>query len=292
MKKKLIASAVSLAMALVMLTSASFAWFTVSTAPEITSIKVQMGTSKNLEIANITATNKTDGPSEVALGDSATGTGTWGATATFANAAAGIQFPVTGIDSSTKKVQTITFDDTGRVNAGTNVQALTLTDGTMADDGTNTATATVNIGGSKTASYVVASSYTVWLRSNVDQAAISAALGEGTFTFAGFVNGNGNANAADNKMTNSDVIVALKDSSGNFTALTSTAADTGIKLTKNTATKVTVYVLVKGDNIVAADMNHAGTAEDPYPSVSGIKVNFSSNDVPAPAAPAAPTPAG
>lgn len=270
MKKKLFVSAMSLIMAIVLMTSTSFAWFTVSTAPEITSVKVQMGTMKNLEIANITATNKTNGPSEPATTD-ATQTnkyGYWGSTATFAEAAAGIQFPITKVDSNV--VKTVEFDATGRLTA--NEQTLTLTDGTMADDGTNTATAAVAAGDGTTQTLVVASSYTVWLRTNVDQANLSAAVDVSGVTASGFKN--------DSSITGDDVVVAMKNASG-FTALSSTAADTGIDLTKNTAKQVTVYVFVKGDDIVAEDMT-AATA----PSISGIKVSFSSDEV----SNAAPTP--
>jgi hypothetical protein len=51
MKSKLLASVAMLLVSAIMLTSASFAWFTISTAPEITGISTQVTANGNLEIA-------------------------------------------------------------------------------------------------------------------------------------------------------------------------------------------------------------------------------------------------
>lgn len=51
LKEKLIATIAMLLVATVMLTSASFAWFTISTSPEISDITAEVATNGNLEIA-------------------------------------------------------------------------------------------------------------------------------------------------------------------------------------------------------------------------------------------------
>ena len=211
MKKKLIASAVSLAMALVMLTSASFAWFTVSTAPEITSVKVSMGVSQNLEIANVTATTKETAPGEVTLSDTGK-TGTWGGTATFATAAGDINFPISSLTGGA--IKTISYGTDGRIDA-TDGQTLTLAKGTMADDGTCSFTASIDPDGSGTGTALtknVAAGFTVWLRSNVKGAEVKATVDTSAFAATGF----------KNTLTKDDIIVALYDGS-TYTALGSTA---------------------------------------------------------------------
>lgn len=51
LKSKLMASAAMLMVATVMISSASFAWFTISTAPEVTGVSTKMAANGNLEIA-------------------------------------------------------------------------------------------------------------------------------------------------------------------------------------------------------------------------------------------------
>ena len=50
LRNKLIASVTMLAVAAIMLTSASFAWYTVSTQGELSKVKVEMKARDNLEI--------------------------------------------------------------------------------------------------------------------------------------------------------------------------------------------------------------------------------------------------
>ena len=66
LRNKLIASVVMLAVAAVMLTSASFAWYTVSQTGEIQQVKAELKTTENLEIARMDTTEST--PSEVNTG--------------------------------------------------------------------------------------------------------------------------------------------------------------------------------------------------------------------------------
>lgn len=74
LKAKLMATVAMLLTATVMLTSASFAWFTISTAPEVKGITAQVVTNENLEIAFAKGTAV---PDAAAVGDTTKGY-TWG----------------------------------------------------------------------------------------------------------------------------------------------------------------------------------------------------------------------
>ncbi len=81
MKSKLMAASVMLVLSIVMMSTASYAWFTISTAPEIKGMTTQVVVNENLEIA--LATGKTDAtstskvPGATALNDTGKYT-TWG----------------------------------------------------------------------------------------------------------------------------------------------------------------------------------------------------------------------
>ena len=75
LKEKLIATIAMLLVATVMLTSASFAWFTISTNPEISNIQANVTTNQNLEIALDNGTGTA--PAASASDDSGKNT-TWG----------------------------------------------------------------------------------------------------------------------------------------------------------------------------------------------------------------------
>ena len=80
LKTKLMASAAMLMVATVMISSASFAWFTISTAPEVSGVSTKTAANGNLEIALINdgTTGFTDaGPSESTNQDTGKNT-TWG----------------------------------------------------------------------------------------------------------------------------------------------------------------------------------------------------------------------
>ena len=220
MKKKLFVSVMSLVMAIVLMTSTSFAWFTVSTAPEVSDIDVTMTATKNLEIAKA-GSNMTTPPAEVAVGDAGTET-KWGAKiTTFAGT---VDFPA--INSS--GIKTISYDASGRVNAdyvaATAPNALTDGVGYYTADikyGTNTI-----LSGAK-----VAAVFGVWLRSNVS-----------TTVTTSVTDANGVA------IKNSEWDIVLANASG--TPLTNNE----VSLTANTATAVQVIIFAKGDQVEAADV--------------------------------------
>ena len=55
-RKKLMAAVAMLLVACIMVVSSSYAWFTLSTAPEVTGIQTSVGANGNLEIALATGT--------------------------------------------------------------------------------------------------------------------------------------------------------------------------------------------------------------------------------------------
>ncbi len=80
LKAKLMATVMSLTLSMLMLTSASFAWFTISTAPEVRDMSANVAANNNLEIALATDDGATGGfkaPAESAVGDAGKNT-TWG----------------------------------------------------------------------------------------------------------------------------------------------------------------------------------------------------------------------
>ncbi|MBR5311235.1 MAG: hypothetical protein IKU42_08970, partial [Oscillospiraceae bacterium] len=86
-KEKVIAVAMLLALSVIMLTSASFAWLTISYAPEVTQISTNITANGNLEIALASGTQAVPiEPDESKVGDSSASSGqstaasniTWG----------------------------------------------------------------------------------------------------------------------------------------------------------------------------------------------------------------------
>ena len=78
LKTKLMASAAMLMVATVMISSASFAWFTISTAPEVSGVSTKTATNGALEIALVGTDGFTEaGPGDSNVGDSGMNT-TWG----------------------------------------------------------------------------------------------------------------------------------------------------------------------------------------------------------------------
>lgn len=84
LKERVLAVALLLVMSAVMMTSATFAWITLSRAPEVTNVSTTVAANGNLEIALATATGEQ--PAESAVGDSSAAEGndltkanvTWG----------------------------------------------------------------------------------------------------------------------------------------------------------------------------------------------------------------------
>ncbi len=243
-KNKLIASVAMLVVATVMMTSASFAWFTVSTAPEVQKIEVEMTAVKNLEIAKADA-DKT-APPEVTTGQG-TDENAYGASIT--------SFPKVTLTSMAKvdgnTIKTVSYSSTGRVDAL--VEATAPADDTLSADGTGKYSYTATING-KSADLDVAAVYGVWLRSNVAQ----------TVTM--------NVTGADGFNTAIRTVVGGADT--HVKAITSEANT--FSLSADTDTLVWLIFYVDGENKHAADVTTNLTA-------SSIKVTFTGSNTQAPA---------
>lgn len=152
MKRKLIASALSLALAFILMTSASFAWFTVSTAPEIAKMDVDITATTNLEIAKAT-TNLTSPPNEVTTDDHSSETN-WGAR--ISSFSGHLEFPATATNAG---IQTVHYDAAGRTTG-----LINATSPTSFTEGVGYWTADVTTD----TNLQVAVTFGIWLRSNVD----------------------------------------------------------------------------------------------------------------------------
>ena len=69
MRQKLMAAAAMLLVAAILLVSSTYAWFTLSTAPEITGITTSVGANGNLEMALLQSDNHISGVDENTYGD-------------------------------------------------------------------------------------------------------------------------------------------------------------------------------------------------------------------------------
>lgn len=97
LRERVVAVALLLAMSLAMMTSASFAWLTISRSPEVTGVNTTIASNGNLEIALATGDGKTP-PDESKVGDSSAAKGqniftanqTWGNLINLADPAYGL----------------------------------------------------------------------------------------------------------------------------------------------------------------------------------------------------------
>lgn len=122
MKIKLMGAIGSLGIAAVLLVTGTLAWFTVSTAPDVTKVRVSVTTAHNFEIARAT-TGKDAPPEEVTSNDMSITVkdNTWGQTVTFGEETDEIviDLPVM-VDGGS--IQTVQFDETsGRTNGLTEI---------------------------------------------------------------------------------------------------------------------------------------------------------------------------
>ena len=109
LKAKVMSALAMLVIAAIMLTSASFAWYTVSQQGDLNKVKVQMEAVDNLEIAVASESEL----AEVGLGDAETkGQKAWGTTATYDEDGATLSQLATMSDGALK---TVSYDDTGRI---------------------------------------------------------------------------------------------------------------------------------------------------------------------------------
>ena len=238
LKQKLIASALMLTVATAMMSTSTFAWFAISTAPEVKEIETSMEATDAFEIA--LGTDGTKAPKESELGDATTGDTTWGATVTGVENATGLNFPV---QLSTGKFQAPIYNDSGRPGA---LGDLAITEGTITS-GMSTVTTDIN-GETKN----VASLTLLWLRSN-------KAITGATATLDG-VTATGGTN-----VTEANVGVAI-EIDGKITELTDGTPIAIGNFDANAAKSVKVYVYLKGTEA----FNNAQMAENVTISVDKI----------------------
>ena len=117
MKKKLFVSVMSLVMAIVLMTSTSFAWFTVSTQADVTQIDVTMTAVKNIEIA----LDDGEAPGEVTVDDHAS-MYNYGGKVSYSGT-----YDLASPATYDGGVKTVTYDENGRTN-GLSAQAITAGD--------------------------------------------------------------------------------------------------------------------------------------------------------------------
>lgn len=131
-RKKLIAAASSLGVAMIMVVSSTYAWFTLSTAPEVTGISTQIGANGNLEMALLPASGKTDEIKTGIIGTNATATTTntyWGNLVDLSDASYGLNeislkparlnvtgSKVNGYNGEGSMLKTPTYSEDGRVS--------------------------------------------------------------------------------------------------------------------------------------------------------------------------------
>lgn len=267
-KKKLMTAAFMLGVSVIMLTTASFAWFTISTNPEITDMTTQVVVNENLEIA-LAQTAYTP-PLAAATGQTGNQY-TWGNIIDLSDDdLTGADKPYTDLN---KTLRPMTIDTTfkyptygtdGRVNALTN-----LTVGTRANGFGNM----VDAGGKVYGYYVdfwmqtnLAAGGTVTLNAPTTPATKRSTNGEAG---AGTVFTSANQVLADNIAIAFEAINDTPSANGAATAATA-AAPTGegpystvftgdvVTLIKNTPQLVRMYVYLEGASVTNASASLEG----------------------------------
>ncbi len=303
LKTKLMMSVVSLMLATIMMTSASFAWFTISTAPEISNVTTKMTANNNLEIMldnnyaagadgadNAARTlDPTTGAAEATAGTNELRNVYWGNLVdvdTFFKATDGylsklLLRPV--LATPTGGVITFaapTFAQDGRIDGKRDLKAVTVTGkpaGVKAYQfQTGDGTAVTDNG-----LYCYCYSIDFWLRTNAASGTKvtlgAAAVRGGEFSETGL----------GSWITTNKVTVKISDGTAlHDVKLTAGSAsdvgegkfvmafdgEDGITLAANTAKKITVYVYMDGANFTNADF--ATTATD-----VAMNIQFVSADI-------------
>lgn len=245
LKQKLMAAVAMLAVSTVMLTSASYAWFTISVTPEVKTVTTTVTSNENFEIALGTTGTTVDpdayattAANNVTAYNTTTDDHTWGATVTSLTELEGLG-PATINDNV---VQTTLYGEDGRPAGYVNVTEV----GSMADGVQKLADAEGNIVGQK---------ILFWLRSNVTGAVTADVTGITLETAIG------TAASADNKVTvafdwdadGQNVVVPAyaEGKKENISIATIATADV------NRAIPVYVYVYLEGANVTNADVEDA-----------------------------------
>lgn len=222
LKQKLMAAAAMMLISVLMLSSASFAWFSISVAPDVKNIKTKVTANENFEIA-LGETAPAPG-AEPALGDTGKNE-TWGGLVTFTDdalAGTGIG-PATVLADAKTKLVSATYGADGRPNTTEAITFATI-DGKPG----------ISVGKDK-AGNIVATRISLWLRSN-KEGNVKAKIGTVTGPAA----------------SKARVGIQLGDS-GEIQELSSDGTAVG-KLTANTASQVFVYVYLDGPSVTAADV--------------------------------------
>jgi hypothetical protein len=290
-KKKLMMAVVMLTISGLMLTSASFAWFTISTNPEVSNLTTKVVVNQNLEIA--LADTATTEPLAAATGD----TGNqykWGniidLSATGAAKTAYDAFVTAGnttlrpatLGSTSKKFQYPNYGTDGRVS--------TLADLTV---GTRTS-GFGNITDGATTPKIYAYYVDFWIRSNV---AGTVTLSTAAKRSTNGILGGGTVFTSTNQVLADNVSIAFEDittaASANGAATAATAgtpvASTGttptystaftddsvVVLTANTAKLIRMYVYLEG----AAVTNASASTISGTPITGTLNVQFATTGV-------------
>lgn len=116
LKQKLMAATSMMLVAVVMLSSSTYAWFAISTAPEVEDITVSMQTNQSLEIALGQGGDSAD-LEDYDLSTSTTDDGTYGGSITIADSVLAKATAGAAVWTSGTGLQTVTYDtDDGRPN--------------------------------------------------------------------------------------------------------------------------------------------------------------------------------
>ena len=268
-KTELIAAVSMLLVAAVMLSSASFAWMTISTSAAIEDLEISMGTSGNMEIA-IAKDGKFGEVAEVTADDH-NSQYTWGSIVNAYTSTQGINWPTI---VSGGAYYTTAYDSTGRTNGVT--QQLTLSTGTV-NNGVAQVQAQVDDGTGVKVNKTIAAGYAAWIRTNQTIDDVTVAV-SGDIT----VSGGGNREVS---LTSDDVSVAVNlykfptnavkgtgfSETGKGITQTTITSGSSFSLDANVPAMVLVSIGIKGDKLIAADFT-SGSAL----TIKGVDVKFTS----------------
>ena len=253
-KKKLLMAVVMLTLSILMMTSASFAWFAISTNPEISALTTQVVVNENLEIA--LAATKAEVPAASLTGDTGNQY-TWGNIidlgATGDAKTAYDDLNKTLRPAALKGVfQYPTYGTDGRVSTLSNLTVSSMANGfgTLAD-----AASDGKIYGYYVDFYLQSNNAgTVTLSTAVSRSSNGETGGGSTFTATGT-----GLESAQETLAQNIKIAFQPGATGTITAMTTTgsgttAAFTGnvATLTANTAQLVRMYVYLDGANVTNA----------------------------------------
>ena len=256
LKQKLMAAVAMLVISTIMLTSASYAWFTISTAPEVQTVTTTITANQNFEIALGTDGNKA--PEETKVDDS-TKDYTWGATITSLTDQEFKGLGPAVVNGSA--LETVKYGSDGRPAAQVGVTRGTITNGIadIKDPEGN----------------VIGWTILVWLRTNVDTANKKVTATVGDLTFGGDADSNNLIKVAFQQGTYDEGTKTVTDGSKFLVAdnTNKTVEFENFPVNKPVPVKIHIYLdgeTVTNENIASAvdavigniEFNHNGIAED------------------------------